>query len=52
MISAIWLGMSVEMLEKTALIVGAGGVSILTERFDGAKVIKVWNNMSYREQGN
>ena len=49
MAAAVWLGISVEMLEKMALIGGAGGVSILTERFDGAKVMKVWNNLSYRE---
>lgn len=49
MVAAVWLGISVEMLEKAALIGGAGGVSVLTERFDGAKVIKLWNNMSYRK---
>lgn len=49
MAAAVWLGLPVEMLEKMALIGGAGGVSLLTERFDGAKVMKVWNNLSYRE---
>lgn len=49
MVAAVWLGISVEMLEKMALIGGAGGVSVLTERVDGAKVMNVWNNLSYRE---
>lgn len=49
MFAAIWMGITVEMLANRAFIGGAGGVTVLSERVDGARIMKVWNNLSYRE---
>lgn len=49
MLAAAWMGITIAMLENMAFTGGAGGVTVLTERFDGARLMKVWNNLSYRE---
>ncbi len=45
--TACWLNLSVLNLEKTALSGSAGGVSFLSERDDGARMLNVWNDKSY-----
>ena len=47
MFVAAWLGIPVTMLEKIALIGSTGGVSMMSERNDGSKMLNFWNNTSY-----
>ena len=45
--TARWLKLSVSILESTALLGSAGGVSFMSERDDNARVLNVWNDTSY-----
>jgi probable phosphoglycerate mutase len=47
MVAAVWLGIPVTMLEHIAIIGNAGGVSVLTERSDGAHVMRQWNHRCF-----
>lgn len=45
--AARWLWLPVSVMERTALQGSAGGVSFFSERDDGARVLNVWNDLSY-----
>ena len=45
--TARWLKLPVSILENTALLGSAGGVSFMSERDDNARVLNVWNDTSY-----
>jgi broad specificity phosphatase PhoE len=45
--TACWLKLTILVLEKTALLGSAGGVSFMSERDDNARVLDVWNDTSY-----
>jgi broad specificity phosphatase PhoE len=48
--TARWLNLPISILEKTALLGSAGGVSFMSERDDNARVLNVWNDTSYMLQ--
>ena len=45
--TARWLKLPVSILENTALLGSAGGVSFMSERDDNARILNVWNDTSY-----
>lgn len=45
--TARWLKLPVSILENTAFLGSAGGVSFMSERDDNARVLNVWNDTSY-----
>ena len=47
MFTASWLKIPVSILENTAFISSAGGVSFMGERQDKSRMLNVWNDTSY-----
>ena len=46
----MWLGMDIEMLNKSEIFGLAGGVSFMQETDDGKRFIKLISDMSYIKQ--